>query len=458
MSKSKKETNLKLVKGSKGDNSKVSALSPREIVSELDRYVIGQKEAKKAVAVALRNRWRRQALTDEMRDEVLPKNILMIGPTGVGKTEISRRLSKLAEAPFIKVEATRFTEVGYVGRDVEQIVRDLIEIAIAMERERKRKEVKAKAELKAEEKVLDALVGNKASVATRESFRKRLRNGDLDNNEIEIEVQDASSGMQSFEIPGMPGGNVGMVNLGDILGKSMGGKKGKKKKMSVKESHGILVAQESDKMIEEDKIIKEAKKATEENGIVFLDEIDKVSARSDRVGGDVSREGVQRDLLPLIEGTTVSTKHGPIKTDHILFIASGAFQLAKPSDLLPELQGRLPIRVELNALNEDDFKRILKEPDNSLIKQYKALLKTEDVNLEFSEDGIDMLAKISAEVNSSVENIGARRLHTIIEKVLDDISFNATDKTGETITVDKKFVQDNLGNLVKDTDLSKFIL
>ena len=458
MSKSKKETNLKLVKGSKENISKVSALSPREIVSELDRYVIGQKEAKKAVAVALRNRWRRQALTDEMRDEVLPKNILMIGPTGVGKTEISRRLSKLAEAPFIKVEATRFTEVGYVGRDVEQIVRDLIEIAIAMERERKRKEVKAKAELKAEEKVLDALVGNKASVATRESFRKRLRNGDLDDNEIEIEVQDVSSGLQSFEIPGMPGGNVGMVNLGDILGKSMGGKKGKKKKMSVKESHGILVAQESDKMIEEDKIIKEAKKATEENGIVFLDEIDKVSARSDRVGGDVSREGVQRDLLPLIEGTTVSTKHGPIKTDHILFIASGAFQLAKPSDLLPELQGRLPIRVELNALNEDDFKRILKEPDNSLIKQYKALLETEDVNLVFSEDGIDMLAKISAEVNSSVENIGARRLHTIIEKVLDDISFNATDKAGETITVDKKFVQDNLGNLVKDTDLSKFIL
>ncbi len=458
MSKSKKETSLKLVKGSKSESSKVSALSPREIVSELDRYVIGQKDAKKAVAVALRNRWRRQALSDEMRDEVLPKNILMIGPTGVGKTEISRRLSKLAEAPFIKVEATRFTEVGYVGRDVEQIVRDLIEIAIAMERERKRKEVKAKAELKAEEKVLDALVGNKASIATRESFRKRLRNGDLDNNEIEIEVQDTSTGLQSFEIPGMPGGNVGMVNLGDILGKSMGGKKGKKKKMTVKESHGILIAQESDKMIEEDKIIKEAKKATEENGIVFLDEIDKVSARSDRVGGDVSREGVQRDLLPLIEGTTVSTKHGPIKTDHILFIASGAFQLAKPSDLLPELQGRLPIRVELKALNEDDFKRILKEPDNSLIKQYKALLKTEDVNLEFSEDGIDMLAKISAEVNSSVENIGARRLHTIIEKVLDDVSFHATDKAGETITVDKKFVQNNLGNLVKDTDLSKFIL
>jgi ATP-dependent HslUV protease ATP-binding subunit HslU len=458
MVKSGKVTNLKVVKNKSKDGSKVSALSPREIVSELDRYVIGQKEAKKAVAVALRNRWRRQALSDEMRDEVLPKNILMIGPTGVGKTEISRRLSRLAEAPFIKVEATRFTEVGYVGRDVEQIIRDLIEIAIAMEREKKRKEVKAKAELKAEEKVLDALVGNKASVATRESFRKRLRNGDLDNNEIEIEVQGTAAGLQSFEIPGMPGGNVGMVNLGDILGKSMGNKRGKKKKMTVKESHDILVAQESDKMIEEDKIIKEAKKATEENGIVFLDEIDKVSARSDRVGGDVSREGVQRDLLPLIEGTTVSTKHGPIKTDHILFIASGAFQLAKPSDLLPELQGRLPIRVELNALKEEDFKRILKEPDNSLIKQYKELLNTENVNLEFTDDGIDMLAKISAEVNSSVENIGARRLHTIIEKVLDDISFNATDRAGETITVDEKYVQDNLGNLVKDTDLSKFIL
>jgi len=457
MAPTNKVTNLKVVKKDK-ETSKVSALSPREIVSELDRYVIGQKDAKKAVAVALRNRWRRQALSDEMRDEVLPKNILMIGPTGVGKTEISRRLSKLAEAPFIKVEATRFTEVGYVGRDVEQIIRDLIEIAIAMEREKKRKEVKAKAELKAEEKVLDALVGNKASVATRESFRKRLRTGDLDNNEIEIEVQNSSSPLQSFEIPGMPGGNVGMVNLGDILGKSMGGKKGKKKKMTVKESHDILVAQESDKMIEEDKIVTEAKKATEENGIVFLDEIDKVSARSDRVGGDVSREGVQRDLLPLIEGTTVSTKHGPIKTDHILFIASGAFQLAKPSDLLPELQGRLPIRVELDALKEEDFKRILKEPDNSLIKQYKELLKTENVNLEFTDDGIDMLAKISAEVNSSVENIGARRLHTIIEKVLDDISFNATDRAGEKIRVDQKYVQDNLGNLVKDTDLSKFIL
>ena len=458
MSGSKKVTNLNLVKDKGAEQSRVSALSPREIVSELDRYVIGQKEAKKAVAVALRNRWRRQALSDEMKDEVLPKNILMIGPTGVGKTEISRRLSKLAEAPFIKVEATRFTEVGYVGRDVEQIIRDLVEIAIAMEREKKRKEVNAKAQLLAEDKVLDALVGNKASVATRESFRKRLRNGDLDNNQIEIEVMDTSSSMPSFEIPGMPGANVGMVNIGDILGKSMGNKKGKKKKMTVKESHEILVAQESDKMIEEDKIVQEAKKSTEDNGIVFLDEIDKVSARGDRVGGDVSREGVQRDLLPLIEGTTVNTKYGPIKTDHILFIASGAFQLAKPSDLLPELQGRLPIRVELSALNEKDFIRILKEPDNSLIKQYKALLKTENVDLEFKDDGIEMLAKISTEVNSSIENIGARRLHTIIEKVLDDISFNATDKAGEKIVVDKEFVQKNLGNLVKDTDLSKFIL
>ena len=459
MSGSKKVTNLNLVKDKeKVEQSKVSALSPREIVSELDRYVIGQKEAKKAVAVALRNRWRRQALSDEMKDEVLPKNILMIGPTGVGKTEISRRLSKLAEAPFIKVEATRFTEVGYVGRDVEQIIRDLVEIAIAMEREKKRKEVNAKAQLLAEDKVLDALVGNKASVATRESFRKRLRNGDLDNNQIEIEVVDTASSMPSFEIPGMPGANVGMVNIGEILGKSMGNKKGKKKKMTVKESHEILVAQESDKMIEEDKIVQEAKKSTEDNGIVFLDEIDKVSARGDRVGGDVSREGVQRDLLPLIEGTTVNTKHGPIKTDHILFIASGAFQLAKPSDLLPELQGRLPIRVELSALNEKDFIRILKEPDNSLIKQYKALLKTENVDLEFKDDGIEMLAKISTEVNSSIENIGARRLHTIIEKVLDDISFNATDRAGEKIVIDKEFVQKNLGDLVKDTDLSKFIL
>ena len=458
MSATKKATNLNINSDQKIVKAKVTALSPREIVSELDRYIIGQNDAKKAVAVALRNRWRRQALSEQMKEEVLPKNILMIGPTGVGKTEISRRLSKLAEAPFIKVEATRFTEVGYVGRDVEQIIRDLFEIAVALEREKKRKEVNAKAQLAAEEKVLDALVGNKASVATRESFRKRLRNGDLDKNEIEIEVHDNMSNMQSFEIPGMPGANVGMVNIGEMIGKSMGNKKAKKKKMKVKESHDILVAQESDKMIEEDNIIQLAKVSTEENGIVFLDEIDKVSARGDRAGGDVSREGVQRDLLPLIEGTTVSTKHGPIKTDHILFIASGAFQLAKPSDLLPELQGRLPIRVELSALNENDFKRILKEPDNSLIKQYKALLKTEDVELEFTDDGINMLAKLSAEVNSSVENIGARRLHTIIEKVLDDISFNDSDRPGEKIIINANYVESNLGDLVKDTDLSKFIL
>ena len=433
-----------------------NSLSPREIVSELDRFVVGQNKAKRAVAIALRNRWRRQALEDDMKDEVLPKNILMIGPTGVGKTEISRRLSKLAEAPFVKVEATRFTEVGYVGRDVEQIVRDLLEIAIAMEKVKKRKEVHAQAQKLAEDRVLDALVGNKASVATRESFRKRLRDGDLDDNEIEIAVSESNQ-MPSFEIPGMPGANVGMINISDMLGKSMG-QKPKKKKMSVKESHEILINEESDKLIEQDKIIKSAKDSTENNGIVFLDEIDKISARTDRVGGDVSREGVQRDLLPLIEGTTVSTKYGPVKTDHILFIASGAFQLAKPSDLLPELQGRLPIRVELDALNSEDFIRILKEPDNSLIKQYKALLKTENVDLEFKDDGIEMLAKISTEVNSSIENIGARRLHTIIEKVLDDISFNATDKAGEKIIVDKEFVQKNLGNLVKDTDLSKFIL
>ncbi len=443
------------LKQEKNDTSAVSSLSPREIVSELDRYVIGQKAAKRAVAIALRNRWRRQALIGDMKDEVLPKNILMIGPTGVGKTEISRRLSKLTEAPFIKVEATRFTEVGYVGRDVEQIVRDLLEIAIAIEKEKMRKEVYAKAQLAAEERVLNTLVGNKASVATRESFRKRLRSGDLDDNEIEVEINDATS-MPSFEIPGMPGANVGMVNLSEILGKNI--KKGKKKKITVKESHKILIAEESDKMIEQDKIIKSAKISTENNGIVFLDEIDKVSARGERIGGDVSREGVQRDLLPLIEGTTVSTKHGPIKTDHILFIASGAFQLAKPSDLLPELQGRLPIRVELNALTSDDFKRILEEPDNSLIKQYVALLKTEKVNLEFTKDGIETIAKLATEINSSIENIGARRLHTIIEKVLDEISFSATDRGGETIIVDNNYVTKNLGALTKDTDLSKFIL
>ena len=434
----------------------IDSLSPREIVSELDRYVVGQNKAKRAVAIALRNRWRRQALTGDMRDEVLPKNILMIGPTGVGKTEISRRLSKLAEAPFVKVEATRFTEVGYVGRDVEQIIRDLLEIAIAMEKVKKRKEVHAKAQKLAEERVLDALVGNKASVATRESFRKRLRDGDLDDNEIEIATNE-SSNMPSFEIPGMPGANIGMINIGDMLGKSMGGKT-KKKKMTVKESHDILLNEEADKLIEQYKIVKSAKNVTENNGIVFLDEIDKISGRTDRVGGDVSREGVQRDLLPLIEGTTVSTKYGPVKTDHILFIASGAFQLAKPSDLLPELQGRLPIRVELDALTSDDFKRILKEPDNSLIKQYKALLKTENVDLEFSEDGIETIANLATEVNSSVENIGARRLHTIIERILDEISFTATDRSGEKIVIDAKYVKENLGQLVKDNDLSKFIL
>ena len=439
------------------ENSTVeNSLSPREIVSELDRFVVGQNKAKRAVAIALRNRWRRQALSGDMKDEVLPKNILMIGPTGVGKTEISRRLSKLAEAPFVKVEATRFTEVGYVGRDVEQIVRDLLEIAISMEKVKKRKEVHAQAQKLAEERVLDALVGNKASVATRESFRKRLRDGDLDDNEIEIAVAESNQ-MPSFEIPGMPGANVGMINISDVLGKSMG-QKPKKKKMSVKESHEILINEESDKLIEQDKIIKAAKNSTENNGIVFLDEIDKISARTDRVGGDVSREGVQRDLLPLIEGTTVSTKYGPIKTDHILFIASGAFQLAKPSDLLPELQGRLPIRVELDALNSDDFKRILKEPDNSLIKQYKALLKTENVDLEFTDDGIDTIANIASEVNTTVENIGARRLHTIIERVLDEISFTATDRAGEKITVDSEYIKKNIGELVKDTDLSKFIL
>ena len=442
---------------SKGDkNNFVSSLSPREIVSELDRFVVGQKKAKRAVAIALRNRWRRQALKGEMKDEVLPKNILMIGPTGVGKTEISRRLSKLAEAPFVKVEATRFTEVGYVGRDVEQIIRDLLEIAIAMEKVKKRKEVHAKAQKLAEERVLDALVGNKASIATRESFRKRLRSGDLDDNEIEIAINESGS-MPSFEIPGMPGANVGMINISEMLGKSMGAKP-KKKKMNVKESHEILINEESDKLIEQDKIIKSAKNATENNGIVFLDEIDKISGRTDRIGGDVSREGVQRDLLPLIEGTTVSTKYGPIKTDHVLFIASGAFQLAKPSDLLPELQGRLPIRVELDALTSNDFKRILKEPDNSLIKQYKALLQTENVNLEFSDDGIDTIANLATEVNSTVENIGARRLHTIIERVLDDISFTATDRGGEKIIINSDYVKKNLDELVKDSDLSKFIL
>ena len=449
-------TTLKSIDKKNESESLTTSLSPREIVSELDRFVVGQNKAKRAVAIALRNRWRRQALTGDMRDEVLPKNILMIGPTGVGKTEISRRLSKLAEAPFVKVEATRFTEVGYVGRDVEQIVRDLLEIAISMEKVKKRKEVRSQAQKLAEDRVLDSIVGSKATVATRESFRKRLRNGDLDDNEIEVAVNETGN-MPSFEIPGMPGANIGMINISDMLGKSMGSKP-KRKKMSVKESYEILMNEESDKLIEQEKIIKSAKNTTENNGIVFLDEIDKISARTDRVGGDVSREGVQRDLLPLIEGTTVSTKYGPVKTDHILFIASGAFQLAKPSDLLPELQGRLPIRVELDPLNSNDFKRILREPDNSLIKQYKALLQTENVDLEFTDDGIDAIANIATEVNSSVENIGARRLHTIIERVLDEISFTATDKAGEKIVVNSEYIEKNLGELTKDTDLSKFIL
>src|SRR5210317_53297 len=437
------------------EEKKIVSFSPREIVSELDRYVIGQKDAKKAVAIALRNRWRRQELPPELKEEVLPKNILMVGPTGVGKTEISRRLSKLAEAPFIKVEATKFTEVGYVGKDVEQIIRDLIEIAIALIKDKKRKEVEAKSQLASEERVLDALVGNNATPATRESFRKRLRAADLDNTIIEISVQENPS-MPSFEIPGMQGG-VGMISIGDILGKGMGAKK-KKKKMTVKESYEYLIQEESDKLIDQDQIIKEAKFSVENNGIVFLDEIDKVSARSERSGTDVSREGVQRDLLPLIEGTTVNTKHGPIKTDHILFIASGAFQLAKPSDLLPELQGRLPIRVELQPLTKEDFIKILKEPDNSLIKQYVGLMKTENVELQFTDDGIESLADISTHINSTIENIGARRLHTIIEKVLEDISFTAPDKSGEKVVVDKQFVEKNLGNIIKDKDLSKFIL
>ncbi|MDC1256262.1 ATP-dependent protease ATPase subunit HslU [Pelagibacteraceae bacterium] len=437
------------------NEQKIVSFSPREIVSELDRYVIGQADAKKAVAIALRNRWRRQELPDDLREEVLPKNILMVGPTGVGKTEISRRLSKLSEAPFIKVEATKFTEVGYVGKDVEQIIRDLIEISIALVKEKKRKEVEAKSQLSSEERVLDTLVGKSATPATRESFRKRLRAGDLDDTIIEIAVQNNPS-TPSFEIPGMQGG-VGMVNIGDIFGKGSAGKK-KKKKMSVKESYEYIIQEESDKLIDQDQIIKEAKFSVENNGIVFLDEIDKVSARSERSGTDVSREGVQRDLLPLIEGTTVNTKHGPIKTDHILFIASGAFQLAKPSDLLPELQGRLPIRVELQPLTKQDFVRILKEPDNSLIKQYVALMKTENVELQFTDDGIEELAEISSQINSTIENIGARRLHTILEKVLEEISFSAPDKSGEKIVVDKSFVQKNLGDIIKDKDLSKFIL
>ncbi|MBR1216806.1 ATP-dependent protease ATPase subunit HslU [Bradyrhizobium sp. U87765 SZCCT0131] len=429
--------------------------SPREIVSELDRFIVGQGDAKRAVAIALRNRWRRLQLTGTLRDEVLPKNILMIGPTGVGKTEISRRLAKLAGAPFIKVEATKFTEVGYVGRDVEQIVRDLIEVAIGQTRERKRKDVHARAQLAAEERVLDALVGANASASTRDSFRRKLRGGELDDKEIEIEVQ-SSGGMPTFEIPGMPGAQIGAISIGDIFGK-MGGRP-KPRRTTVAESHEILINEESDKLLDNDKLVQEAIHAVENNGIVFLDEIDKICARDGRVGADVSREGVQRDLLPLIEGTTVTTKHGQVKTDHILFIASGAFHVAKPSDLLPELQGRLPIRVELQALTRDDFRRILTEPEASLIKQYVALMQTEGVTLEVTDDAIDALADVAVAVNASVENIGARRLQTVMERVLDEISFVAPDRNGDTIRIDAAYVQKHVGDLARNTDLSRFIL
>ncbi|WP_421784571.1 ATP-dependent protease ATPase subunit HslU [Hyphobacterium sp.] len=430
--------------------------SPREIVSELDRHIIGQKDAKRAVAIALRNRWRRRRLEPGLREEVTPKNILMIGPTGVGKTEISRRLAKLAKAPFIKIEATKFTEVGYVGRDVDQIARDLVEVAIGMVREEKRESVKARAHKAAEDRVLKALVGPGASESTKESFRKRLRDGELDDKEIEVELADSGSPFQQLDIPGMPGG-AGVLNLSDILGKGFGGRT-KRVRTTVREAYDPLIAEEADKLIDDAAITAEAIQLAENDGIVFLDEIDKITARSDARGADVSREGVQRDLLPLIEGTTVSTKHGPVKTDHILFIASGAFHIAKPSDMLPELQGRLPIRVELRALTKDDFKRILTEPEASLIKQYTALIGTEDVTLDFSDDAVEEIAGLAARVNESVENIGARRLQTIMEKLVEEISFTASDRAGESIHIDGNYVRDAVGDLAQDTDLSKFIL
>ncbi len=432
--------------------------SPREIVSELDRFIVGQNDAKRAVAIALRNRWRRQQLPDDLREEVLPKNILMVGPTGVGKTEISRRLAKLANAPFIKIEATKFTEVGYVGRDVESIIRDLVEQAILITKETRRKEVTAQAEINAERRVIDALVGDNASEATRNSFRDKLRSGELDDKEIEVDVADAGGlQMPTMDIPGMPGGQMGMLNLNDMLGKAFG-QQTKPRRLTVAESYEVLLSDEADKLLDDDKVVAEALRIVENDGIVFLDEIDKITARSNRQGGDVSREGVQRDLLPLIEGTTVATKYGAVKTDHILFIASGAFHLAKPADLLPELQGRLPIRVELSALGRDDLGRILREPENSLIRQYVALMKTEGITLEFTEDAIDTIAALSADINQSIENIGARRLHTVLERLLEEISFTAPDRDGEEITIDEAQVRERLEELTKDSDLSKFIL